>query len=316
VFAEPYDASSVERMRAVGQVTLLENCAEESLKQAVRQGDALLVRSSAKVTRGVLAEADRLKVIGRAGVGLENIDLEAARERGISVVHTPAASTEAVADLTVGLMIAVLRGILAGDAAVRGGDFLEARRRLVGPELNDLTLGIVGLGRIGRAVARRCRHGFGMRIIYNDIVQIGLLDFVATSVSKEQLYREADVVSLHVPLTEETKGLINEAALSTFKPGAALINTARGAVVDGEGLARALERGAIGGAGLDVTDPEPLPPGHPLLVAPHTVFTPHAGARTPGSLARMNAVVEDVIRVLGGETPQYPAGLEDEIPAG
>jgi D-3-phosphoglycerate dehydrogenase len=303
-------------MRAVGRVTVLEDCAEESLKQAVQEGDALLVRSSAKVTRGVLAEADRLKVIGRAGVGLENIDLEAAREQGVTVVHTPAASTEAVADLTVGLIIAVLRGIIDGDTAVRGGDYLAARQRLVGPELADLTLGVVGLGRIGRAVARRCRHGFGMRIIFNDIVQIGLLDFVATRVSKEQLYREADVVSLHVPLTEETRGLINEAALSTFKPGATLINTARGAVVDGEALARALERGAIGGAGLDVTEPEPLPPGHPLLVAPHAVFTPHVGARTPGSLARMNAVVEDVIRVLEGEAPQYPAVLKGETPAG
>jgi phosphoglycerate dehydrogenase-like enzyme len=155
-----------------------------------------------------------------------------------------------------------------------------------------------------------------MRILYNDILEMGLLDFVATPVRKDELYREADVVSLHVPLTWETTDLINERELTWFKPGAVLINTARGAVVNSDALARALNRGALMGAALDVTYPEPLPPGHPLLVAPHTVFTPHLGARTPGSLTRMNAVVEDVIRVLEGETPEYPAGLEDEIPGG
>ncbi len=297
----------MQRMRSLGNVTLLETCDEGTLKSAVRNCDALLVRTFARVTRAVLDDAKRLRVIGRGGVGLENIDLEAARERGIAVVYTPAASTEAVADLTVGLMIAVLRRIAEGDAAVRGGGFARDRERLIGPELADLTLGIVGLGRIGRAVARRCRHGFGMRVLYNDIVAVGLLDFAATPVTKEQLYRQADVVSLHVPLTPETRGLIDEKAFSIFKPGAILINTSRGAVVDSDALACALGRGAPAGAALDVFDPEPLPPGHPLLTAPHTLFTPHVGARTPGSLGRMNAVVEDVIRVLEGKAPEYPA---------
>ena len=311
VFAEPFEAASVQRMRSVGEVTLLETCDEGTLKRAVRDCDALLVRTSARVTRAVLDDAERLRVIGRGGVGLENIDIEAARKRGIAVVYTPAASTEAVADLTVGLMIAVLRRIAEGDAAVRGGGFARGWEQFLGRELANLTLGIVGLGRIGRAVARRCWHGFGMRVLYNDIVDVGLLDFVATPVTKEQLYRRADVVSLHVPLTPETRALIDEKALSIFKPGAILINTSRGAVVDSDALARALGRGAPAGAALDVFDPEPLPPGHPLLSGPHTLFTPHVGARTPGSLSRMNAVVEDVIRVLEGKTPEYPAWTDE-----
>ncbi len=298
-------------MRDVGEVTVLDSCNEDALGKAVRDCHALLIRSSARVTRSVLERARRLRVIGRGGVGIENIDLAAARDRGITVVHTPAASTEAVADLTVGLMIALARRLVDGDTAIRRGDFGTARRRITGPELHELTLGIVGLGRIGRAVAGRCRNGFGMRVLYNDIVEPGHVDFAATSVSKERLFREADVVSLHVPLTPRTRGLIQEETLATFNPGAILINTSRGAVVDGAALARALESGSLLGAGLDVFDPEPPPPDHPLLTAPNTILTPHIGARTPASLQRMDAVVEDVIRVLNGEPPRYPAPPEE-----
>ncbi|MGB2987943.1 MAG: hydroxyacid dehydrogenase [Phycisphaerae bacterium] len=307
VFAERFDEAAIERMRSVSRVTILDACDEATLIDAVRDCDALLVRTYAQVTRAVLEQAGRLRVIGRGGVGLENIDIEAARQRGIAVVYTPAAGTEAVADLTVGLMISLLRKVATGDAMVRGGRFAEARREWCSRDVGELTLGIVGLGRIGQAVARRCRHGFGMSILYNDIVQPGPLDFVATSVSKDQLYREADVISLHVPLTKLTHHLIDEAALSKFKAGAILINTARGAVVDSDALARALCAGNLTGAALDVFDPEPLPADHPLMTAPNTLFTPHIAARTERSLAGMNAVVEDVIAVLEGRPPQYPA---------
>jgi phosphoglycerate dehydrogenase-like enzyme len=146
-----------------------------------------------------------------------------------------------------------------------------------------------------------------MPVLYNDIVEIGLLDFVAAPVEKERLYREADVVSLHVPLTDLTQHMIDETALSHFKPGSVLINTSRGAVVDSDALAGALRAGTLGGAALDVVDPEPLHSDHPLMTAPNTVFTPHIGARTHRSLARMCAVVDDVIDVLQGKTPRFPA---------
>jgi phosphoglycerate dehydrogenase-like enzyme len=257
------------------------------------------------VSRYVIEQAAQLRVIGRAGVGLDNIDLAAARERGIVVVHTPAAATDAVADLTVGLMLASLRKIAAADRDVRAGRFHEVRDECIGPELGELTVGIVGMGRIGRAVAQRCHFGFGARILFNDIVPILGLDFPARSVSKHELYAASDVVTLHVPLTEATNGMIDAAALTRFKPGAVLINTARGAVVDSVALADALRSGHLGAAGLDVVDPEPLPADHPLLLAPHTLITPHIGARTPGGLARMNDVVEDVVAVLEGRPPRF-----------
>lgn len=271
---------------------------EEVLKRAVRDCDALLVRTGSRVSREVIECAERLRVIGRGGVGLDNIDLQAARERGIEVVYTPGAATNAVAELTIGLMIALVRRVVVGDAAVRAGRFTEERKAHRAGELSQLTLGIVGMGRIGQAVARRCLNGFKMRVIYNDIADVTPLEINATSVSKETLYGDADVVSLHVPLTDETRGLIDAAALSRFKPGAFLVNTARGAVVDGIALAEALTSGRLGGAALDVFDPEPLPRDHPMMRAPNTCFTPHVGARTRTGLARMNEVVDDVIRIL------------------
>ncbi|MBI4717296.1 MAG: hypothetical protein HY763_05790 [Planctomycetes bacterium] len=307
VFAEQYAPSAVERMRGVGRITQLERCDEATLKEAVRDCDALLIRTYAKVTAGALAGARRLKVIGRGGVGLENIDLEAARAAGVAVVYTPAAGTEAVADLTVGLMIGLIRGIRGADEAVRGGRFLEARSAAPRQELGELTLGVIGMGRIGRAVARRCRHGFGMTVLYNDLVAPGWLDFAATPVSKDELYASADIVSLHVPLTDLTRGMISGEVLDRFRPGAMLINTARGAVVDGCALAERLRGGRISGAGLDVFDPEPITADHPLMSAPNTIFTPHVGARTVRALAAMNEVAEDVVRVLQGREPTHRA---------
>ncbi len=310
VFAEPFSEAAQARMREVGRVTLLDSCAEAELRAVLEDCDALLVRTRTQVTRELIAAAPCLKVIGRGGVGLENIDVAAARERGIEVVYTPAAATAAVADLTVGLLLAVLRGLVESDRAVRAGEFERARAQALSREVGALTLGIIGLGRIGRAVARRCRHGFAMRVLYNDIVEPGLLDFVATSVSKEDLYREADIISLHVPLTAQTRSLIDGEVLARCKPGALLLNTARGAVVESEALARALNEGKLSGAGRDVVEPEPLPPNHPLLQAPNTLLTPHCAARTVAGLERMNAVVEDVVAVLQSKRPRYPAPAE------
>ena len=302
VFAEAFDPPAIQKMREIGRVTVLHASDDDrALIEAIRDCDALLVRSCTTVTRAMLGQAPRLRVVGRGGAGLDNIDIEAAKERGITVVHTPDAGTEAVADLTVGLLISMLRNINTGDARVRSGRFREAREPSCAPELGELTLGIVGLGRIGKAVARRCRRGFQMTVLYNDIVAPGLLDFVASPVRKEELYRRSDVISLHVPLTDKTRSLLSEESFKRFKPGSLLINTSRGAVVDGEALARALTSGILAGAALDVFDPEPLPPGHPLMAAPGTLFTPHIGARTETSLKRMNAVVDDVIRVLKGQ---------------
>lgn len=311
VVAEPYSESALAALREVGQVRILDSCDEPSLLTAVADADALLVRTYARVTARVFEAAPGLRVVGRGGVGLDNVDLSAARARGVIVVYTPAAATHSVAELTIALMIALERNLLAGDEAVRTDHLAEARSRPHGREFQGRTVGIVGLGRIGRAVARACGPGLGMRVLYNDLVDVGRVEFPAESASKPVLFRESDVVSLHVPLTKRTRHLINADVLATFKPAATLINTARGAVVDLIALADALRSGRLAGTALDVFDPEPLPRDHPILSAPNVLFSPHVGARTHEGLARMNEVVHDVIAVLQGRSPKYPAPADN-----
>jgi len=309
VVAEPFSPEAIDRLRAVGRVTILDSCDKAILRETVVDCDALLVRTYAQVTREVIACATKLKVIGRGGVGLDNIDVVAANEHGVMVVHTPAAATGAVAELTIGLMLALLRDIPAHDAAIRRGAYKQARANAMANELSEMTLGIIGMGRIGQAVARRCHIGLGMFVIYNDIVSPPSLDFAATPVEKEALYRCADVVSLHVPLTDLTRCLIDAEALAQFKAQALLINTSRGQVIDSSALASQLHHGALGGAALDVLDEEPPGADHPLLSAPRIIFTPHIGAKTPASQARMNGVVDDVIRVLQGAKPMSATNI-------
>jgi len=307
ILSDQYGPGAIERLRAAGDVELAVGADESTLCRLAVDCDALLIRTGTRITQTLLDAARQLKVIGRGGVGLDNIDLEACRARGVVVVHTPGAATDAVADLAVALMINVLRGVVVGDQAVRGGRFAEARRSLTGKDVGGLSMGVVGLGRIGKAVAKRCQLGFGMRVYYNDLVEMGPLAFEAEAVSKEVLFARSDVVSLHVPLTSLTRGMIDAKALERFKPGAILLNTARGAVVDTGGLVDALETGRLGGAGLDVVDPEPIPPDHALLRLQNVVLTPHLGARTHEAQEKMDNVVDDVIRVLGGERPRFPA---------
>jgi len=307
VVAEKLGDEAMTRLAAAGEVRLLNRCAESDLLAAITGADGLVVRSAARVTRSVIEAGRRLKVIGRAGVGLDQVDVDAAREHGIQVVYTPAASTTSVAELTVGMMLALERRLIQADAMVRGQEFERARRELVGRELRGLTLGIVGMGRIGSAVARICHDGLGMRIAFNDIREVGPLPFPAVSLPKPELYAASDVVSLHVPLTGETDGLIGADALRWFKPTATLINTSRGPVVRPQALADALRAGRLAGAALDVHDPEPPGPGHPLIGLPNVLLSAHVGARTATALAAMEEVVEDVIAVLEGRRPTYPA---------
>lgn len=307
VVAQPLSASAMERLAAVGDVTLLEQRDEPALIAAVADADALVIRTHARVTRGVIEAGKRLRVIGRAGVGLDNVDLAAAREHGIPVVYTPAASTHAVADFAVGLILATQRRIARLDQEIRTGDFAALRSRPPSAsELRHQTIGIIGMGRIGSQVARRAAMGFSMPVLYNDIRPVGPFSFPATSISRDDLLAAADIVSLHVPLTPLTRGMIDAAALSRMKPGAYMINTSRGPVVVAADLAKALHEGRLAGAALDVFDVEPPPPDHPLRSAPNCVLTPHVAARSREGLAAMNDVVDDVIAVLQGRPPAWP----------
>lgn len=311
LLVESFDESAVQRLERAGRLRRASACDEGTLVGEVPGADALLVRTYAQVTAAVIEAGKRLKVIGRGGVGLENIDLRAARDRGVPVVYTPAAASDSVAEFTVGLMLAVERHLVRGEAMVRGERFLEARGTLIGRQLRGLTLGIVGLGRIGRRVGRIARTGLGMSVIYNDIVEIRDLDYEVTPAEKGRIWAESDVVSLHVPLTSLTRHLVNADVLARFKPTSTLINTSRGAVVDDSALGAALSAGQLAGAAIDVYETEPPPPDHPLLAAPNVLLSPHVAARTGVGLARMNDVVDDVIAVLNGEPPAYPAPLDE-----
>lgn len=265
------------------------------------------------VTDALLARMPRLKVVSNMAVGVDNIDLAACTRRGIPVGHTPGVLTEAVADLTWALILAVTRGIFpAAQDAKEGRWGLWSPTGWLGMELNGKTLGIVGMGQIGAAVARRGR-AFGMRIVYFSRTPKPHLEteLEARFLPLNHLLAESDVVSLHIPLTSETRHLIDEAALRRMKPTAYLINMARGPVVDTQALVRALEEGWIAGAGLDVTDPEPLPPDHPLYRFPNCVITPHIGSatwETRRGMARL--AVENLLRGLQDQRLKHCANPE------
>lgn len=298
LLADELDADSEERLSAAGELLRERNCTEEALCRAIRGCDGFVVRTHVKVTRRVLEAGAKLKVVGVAGVGTDNVDVRAAEELGIRILHTPAASSDAVAEFTVGLMLNLQRGIARLAEAYRRGGFAGLRRRTYGDELCEQTIGIIGMGRIGSRVGRICSAGFGARVLYNDIIDVGPFPFEAKSVSKEVIWAESDFVTLHVPATDLTRGLAGVDAFHRMKPTASLINAARGVVVDTQALTAALSDGRIAGAALDVVDPEPLPPEHPLFAMENCILTPHVAARTRGGLQRMYAVADEVVAFL------------------
>ena len=244
-----------------------------------------------------------LRVIACYSVGVDHVDLEAARARGIRVTNTPGVLTEATADFTLALLLAVARRVVEGVDYAKAGLWKAWHPELLlGLDLQGLTLGLIGMGRIGQAVAKRAL-AFGMRVVYHARTPKPLpYPFLPL----EGLLQEADIVSLHTPLTPETHRLLNRERLFAMKRGAILLNTARGALVDTEALVEAL-RGHLFGAGLDVTDPEPLPPGHPLYALPNAVITPHLGSAGQRTRERMAEVaVENLLAVLEGREPPKP----------
>lgn len=260
------------------------------------------------------AAGPQLKVISNYAVGFDNIDVAAATQRGIVVTNTPGVLTETTADLAFALLMAAARRLQEGYEVVRRGDWLTWEPQLLlGQDVHGATLGLVGLGRIGQAVARRAK-GFSMRILYTDpqrapqSLEEGL---GATWVDFPTLLRESDFISIHCPLTPQTRHLFNAEAFRQMKPTAILINTARGPIVDTQALYEALRQGRLRAAALDVTDPEPLPPDHPLLTLPNCLVVPHIGSASVATRRRMaEMAVANLLAVLRGETPPYPVNPE------
>lgn len=277
----------------------------------VYEADAVIVRLF-RIGAAELAGSRRLKVIAKHGVGVDNIDVEAATARKVAVVFTPDANSNAVAEHAVALMLALARQIAPAAEAVRDGRFHE-RGRFQGVELAGKTLGVVGLGRIGARVAEIAAKGFGMRVLgYDLMLTAGAPRPPAQRVdSQDALLGEVDFLSLHVPLSRETFHMISAEALARLKPGCRIINTSRGAVIDESALAAALQAGTLAGAALDVFEAEPLLPDHPLCRAPNTLLTPHISSSTEEALERMATdAAAGVLDVLGGRRPKFPVNPE------
>ena len=288
--------NGLDILRAASRVDDKNGISAEELLEVVSTYDAIIVRSRTKVTAEMFAATKRLKVVGRIGVGVDNIDLAAAQSYNVTVVNSPMATTTAVGEHTLALMLALAREIPHTDATMKKGQWVK--KQLRGTELHGKTLGIVGVGRIGSAVGQRAVT-FGMTFIGYDplLSDEQIRENGAEPVSLTDLLSRADYISLHVPLTRETRGLFDEETFNSMKRGARLICTARGGVVDETALLSALESGQVAGAGLDVFATEP--PGlTPLVAHPKVVATPHIGAQTAEAQAR--AAADIAIEVLNG----------------
>ena len=279
------------------EVVVIGDSTRTEFAGALAVASGLIVRSATKVDVAMLNGAPDLKVIGRAGVGIDNIDLEASSERGIAVMNAPSGNTVSAAELTMALILSAARWVPAADRSIREGKWERARLR--GMELRGKTLGLIGAGRIGSEVAARCRS-FAMDVIAYDplLTAERAHELRLDLVDLDEVLTRADVISLHVPLTDETLGLIDESSLAKMKSEALVVNTSRGGVIDEHALAAALVSGSIAGAALDVYETEPIPADSPLRDAPNLILTPHLGASTKEAQIHVAHEVAEAIRAV------------------
>jgi D-3-phosphoglycerate dehydrogenase len=300
----------VELLQKEAEVDVRVGIERPELLQIIGEYDAIVVRSGTDLDREVLERAERLKVIGRAGIGVDNVDVETATRHGITVVNAPQSNVVSAAEHTLALILALARNIPSADASVRAGEW--DRDRFTGTELQGKMLGILGLGRIGTLVAQRA-SAFGMRIVAFDpyvprarAAQLGI-EMVSTV---EELCGRSDFLTVHVPMTSETSGILGERELSQTKQGVRIVNTSRGGIVDEDALFRALKEGRVAGAALDVFDEEP-PGQHPLFELDSVVVTPHLGASTEEAQRKAGtAIAEQVLMALRGELAPYAVNVQ------
>ena len=281
----------------------------EALAAALVRSDAVMTMVVDRITPAMLAAAPRLRIVANMAVGYDNVDPAAAAEAGVWVTNTPGVLAETTADLAFALLLAAARRVVEADRDTRAGGWKTwSPTAFLGTDLFGATLGIVGLGEIGEAVARRAR-GFRMRILYHSRTRKPALeaDLGLEFRDLHSLLADSDFVSLHTPLTPQTRHLLGPAAFAAMKPGAILVNTARGGIVDQDALVEALRSGSLGGAALDVTDPEPLPLRHPLYSFPNVIITPHIGSASRATRARMaEMAAANILAVLAGSEPPNP----------
>ena len=267
---------------------------KEELLAVAGEYDAFIVRSRTKIDRAVLDKATRLRLVARPGTGLDNIDVEYAKSKGVTVVNSPESLVEAVAEHVVLLMLALSRKLVVADVGTRAGKW--EKNTLMGKELKGKVLGIIGLGRIGKRIAEVAKT-LGMSVLFYDVISIPpevIAPLGAKVVGLDELVRSSDYITLHVPITADTAHMIGAQRLGQMKKTAFLINTSRGGVIDEAALAAALQNGAIAGAALDVFEKEP--PSGPILTAPNTILTPHIGGQTEEAQTNAIVVVGEKVR--------------------
>lgn len=277
------------------QVEVLEKrLAEAELVPVVAEVEAMVVRSETKVTRKVMEAAPKLKVVGRAGVGVDNVDVEAATQRGIVVMNTPSGNTVSTAELTFSMLMALARRIPQAHMSMKTGEW--NRKAFQGVELYNKTLGILGMGRIGSEVARRA-IAFGMRVLaYDPYLALSRAKAMQVELTElDQIFPAADFITVHMPMTEETKGMLNKEAFAKMKKGVRILNCARGGIVHEADLVEAIQSGQVAGAALDVYEKEPLPKDHPLRELPQVIMTPHLGASTEEAQENVGIEVAEAI---------------------
>lgn len=302
--ADPLAEDGLERLRRAGEVTVVSRLAEDELVRRIPDFDALVVRSETRVTAPVIEAGSKLRVVGRAGVGVDNIDVPAATRRGILVVNAPRGNIVAAAEHTVALLFALARWVPQADASVKRGEW--TRQKFTGTEVRGKTLGVVGLGNVGSEVAKRA-HGLEMDVIaYDPVVSTERAElFNVALVSLHELLERSDFVTVHVPLVDPNRNLIGADELARMKPTARLINTARGGIVDEAALHSALASGRLAGAAADVFETEP-PGDNPLLGLPNFIATPHiAASTTEAQVSVAFDVAEEVAAVLAGDLPRF-----------
>jgi D-3-phosphoglycerate dehydrogenase / 2-oxoglutarate reductase len=297
-----------ELLAASASVRVARGVDSDTLREELRDVDAVVLRARGRLGRDLLSAGSRLRVVGRYGVGVDNVDVDAATALGIAVVNVPAASAVSVAEHAMGCLLALARQLLAADDAVRTGNW-ERRHALPGREMQGLVLGIVGMGHVGRELARIAHLGFGMTILYHDLQPDPAVEsaFQAEPLELHELLERSDAVSVHVPLHPKTRNLLDRDALQHMKPSAYLLNIARGGIVDEEALVETLRSGRLAGAALDVFSHEPPRSDDQVMDCPRLLLTPHIGALTEEAHQRVSrSVAEDVLRVLRGEQPRHP----------
>ena len=309
LITEAIHPSGVERLARHVDVIYLPDRPTESVDQHLPDIDGIVVRT-APLTAARLERAARLRVIAKHGVGVDNVDVAAARARGITITFTPGANSQAVAEHALTLMLVLARRVALVSRMLRQGEFDRARQLAVAEDLHGKTLGLVGLGNVGARLAAICRQGLAMRVLAFDpyVTAARTAELGVEHVTElPPLLQQSDVISVHAPLTPETRGIIGATALAQMKPTAILINCARGGLVDEGALLEVLRANRIAGAGLDTFSTEPLPTDHPLLQLENVVVTPHvAGASQEAFKAMAETLADDVLHVLRGESPVHP----------